>query len=90
MTYSNAYDLVKRVGDKIGVPLTRPNMLRHTFATRLVRGIDCDRQDLDVVQHLLGHRRTESTRVYTHGLEPAAKIALAALVPRAIELRPTE
>jgi integrase len=90
MTYSNAYDLVKRVGDKIGVPLTRPHMLRHTFATRLVRGIDCDRQDLDVVQYLLGHRRIESTRLYTHGLEPAAKIALAALVPRAIELRPTE
>ncbi|MFF2318259.1 tyrosine-type recombinase/integrase [Arthrobacter sp. NPDC058097] len=90
MTYSNAYDLVKRVGDKIGIPLTRPHMLRHTFATRLVRGIDCDRQDLDVVQYLLGHRRIESTRVYTHGLEPAAKAALAALAPRAIELRPTE
>lgn len=90
MTYSNAYDLVKRVGNKIGVPLTRPHMLRHTFATRLVRGIDCDRQDLDVVQYLLGHRSIESTRLYTHGLEPAAKAALAALIPRAIELRPTK
>lgn len=90
MTYSNVYDLVKRVGGRIGFPLTRPHLLRHTFATRLVRGIDCDRQDLDVVQYLLGHRRVESTRIYSHGLEPAAKAAMAALIPRAIHLRPSE
>ena len=36
-------------------------MLRHTFATRLVRG----GTDLVIVADLLGHARLETTRVYT-------------------------
>lgn len=35
------------------------HVLRHTFATRLVRG----RTDLVVVAELLGHARLETTRV---------------------------
>lgn len=38
-----------------------PHMLRHTFATRLMRVTS-----IRVVQQLLGHRRLSSTMVYTH------------------------
>ena len=68
MTYAGVRKLIRRCGDQIGFPLRGPHMLRHTFATRLVRGIDCDAQPLDVVQALLGHRSITSTRVYTHDL----------------------
>jgi integrase/recombinase XerC len=37
------------------------HMLRHTFATRLVRG----RTDLVIVAELLGHARLETTRAYS-------------------------
>ena len=38
-----------------------PHVLRHTFATRLMRTTNTR-----VVQKLLGHRRISSTQVYTH------------------------
>lgn len=38
-----------------------PHMLRHTFATRLMR-----KCSVRVVQELLGHRALSSTQVYTH------------------------
>jgi len=86
MTYAGVRKLIIRCGERIGFPLRGPHILRHTFATRLVRGIDCDPQPLDVVQTLLGHRSITSTRVYTHDLEAAKKMALAALAPRAASL----
>jgi site-specific recombinase XerD len=86
MTYAGVRKLISRCGDRIGFPLRGPHILRHTFATRLVRGIDCDAQPLDVVQALLGHRSITSTRVYTHDLEAAKKTALAAVAPRSMSL----
>jgi len=38
-----------------------PHVLRHTFATRLMRTTNTR-----IVQKLLGHRRLSSTQVYTH------------------------
>lgn len=38
-----------------------PHVLRHTFATRLMRT-----SNTRIVQKLLGHRRLSSTQVYTH------------------------
>lgn len=39
----------------------RPHVLRHTFATRLMRTTN-----VRVVQELLGHKQLSSTQVYTH------------------------
>lgn len=86
MKYGNARDLLERCGERIGFPLTGPHVLRHTFATRLVRGIDCEAQPLDVVQALLGHRSLNSTRIYTHDLEAAKKAALTSIAPRRLVL----
>lgn len=38
-----------------------PHMLRHTFATRLMR-----KCNIRVVQELLGHKSIQSTQIYTH------------------------
>lgn len=47
---------LKAIGRKVN-----PHMLRHTFATRLMR--TCS---IRVVQQLLGHKQLSSTQIYTH------------------------
>ncbi len=86
MTDTNVRKMLRRVSKRIDFDITGPHMLRHTLATRLVRGIDCDPQPLDVVQSILGHRSIESTRIYTHDQERAKKEALAAIAPRTLDL----
>ncbi|MCZ9880726.1 tyrosine-type recombinase/integrase [Arthrobacter sp. B2a2-09] len=86
MKYSGVRSLMKRCGKSIGVDLSGPHILRHTLATRLVRGIDCQAQSLDVVQEILGHSSINSTRVYTHGLEEAKKAALMSIPARTVSL----
>lgn len=87
MKYSRVLNLVKRCGREIGFPLTGPHMLRHTFATRLARGIDCESQPASVIQALLGHRSADSTKVYTHDMEAAKLHALMALPSRRFSMK---
>ncbi|MBA7605984.1 Tyrosine recombinase XerC [subsurface metagenome] len=44
----------------LGRPI-HPHVLRHTFATRLMR-----KTNARIVQELLGHKRLSSTQIYTH------------------------
>ncbi|MBA7629776.1 Tyrosine recombinase XerC [subsurface metagenome] len=44
----------------LGRPV-HPHVLRHTFATRLMR-----KTNARIVQQLLGHKRLSSTQIYTH------------------------
>lgn len=78
--------LLNRVGKRIGFEISGPHMLRHTLATRLIRGIDCESQPADVVGDILGHRSLESTKIYSHDREHAKKRALAAITPRSVLL----
>jgi site-specific recombinase XerD len=82
MTYRSVKRLLNRCSKRIGYDLSGPHMLRHTFATRLVRGIDCDPVPLDVVQALRGHAALSSTQVYTHDAEAAMKAATIAMAAR--------
>lgn len=53
--------IVQRAGEfYLNIDL-HPHMLRHTFATRLMRTTS-----IAIVQHLLGHRRLTSTQIYLH------------------------
>lgn len=52
---------IKQIGRHEGLPFLTPHMLRHTFATRLLRV-----SDLRTVQEALGHQRVSTTQVYTH------------------------
>ena len=79
MSYGTVKRLMDRCSKRIGYDITGPHMLRHTFATRLVRGLGCDPVPLDVVQALLGHAVLTSTQVYTHDTEAAMKKATLAM-----------
>ena len=86
MRESGVRKIIDRVGARIGFDISGPHMLRHTLATRLVRGIDCEPQPLDVVGHILGHLSEASTGIYTHDRERAKRKALAAIAPRTVLL----
>jgi integrase/recombinase XerD len=83
-SYSSVKRLIGRCSRRIGYDISGPHMLRHTFATRLVRGVGCDPVPLDVVQALLGHASLSSTQVYTHDTEAAMKAATIAMTARPV------
>lgn len=53
-----------------------PHMLRHTFATRLMRTTN-----IRIVQQLLGHKHLSSTQVYTHPSADDLTKAIGSLNP---------
>lgn len=53
--------ILAKVGRKACHRHVHPHMLRHTFATRLMRVTS-----LRVVQQMLGHKQLSSTQIYTH------------------------
>ena len=62
LSVKGAHDIITAIADTAGLDDdTTTHVLRHTFATRLVRG----GTDLVIVADLLGHARLETTRVYT-------------------------
>lgn len=64
----------------LGRPV-HPHILRHTFASRLMRVTDSR-----TVQELLGHRNLSSTQIYTHPNEDDKKKAIANLQYKVIGL----
>lgn len=57
----------------VGWPV-HPHILRHTFATRVLR-----KSNIRVTQQLLGHSSLQSTQIYTHPNSDDQKAAIAAM-----------
>jgi integrase/recombinase XerD len=68
--YVQLYRLVREMGGEAGIRGLRPHLLRHCYATRMMR----DGAPLEVVSWTLGHANLATTQIYLHpGLEDAAK-----------------
>jgi integrase/recombinase XerD len=67
---------IYRIGQKVGLdrPIS-PHLLRHTFATRLLR----QNVNLRVVQELLGHSNVATTQIYTHVVQTDLQAAIRKL-----------
>jgi len=77
LTVKGAHDIITTIATTAGLEdddITA-HILRHTFATRLVRG----RTDLVIVAELLGHARLETTRAYSRPTQQDAIDALKLL-----------
>jgi site-specific recombinase XerD len=61
LTVKGADDILGRIADSAGIDDFTTHVLRHSFATNLVRS----GTDLVLVAELMGHARLESTRRYT-------------------------
>ncbi|MCP5426756.1 MAG: tyrosine-type recombinase/integrase [Chromatiaceae bacterium] len=64
LSSSGVRRMLKKYGRLAGIPekLCHPHALRHLYATELVESD----VDLVTVQHLMGHRKAESSRIYIH------------------------
>jgi site-specific recombinase XerD len=77
LSVKGAHDIITTIAATAGLEdddITA-HVLRHTFATRLVRG----RSDLVIVAELLGHARLETTRAYSRPTQQDAIDALQLL-----------
>ncbi|MGV9919651.1 tyrosine-type recombinase/integrase [Streptomyces cellulosae] len=74
LSYSNAKQVVERIGRRCGLT-ARPHMMRHTAATRWIRNGVAP----DVVQTLLGHASSASTAVYLHAQDEDLRAAVTAV-----------
>lgn len=77
MTYSNAYQLVRRLGRKCGFRAT-PHMFRHSAATSWIEA----GSEVDVVQSLLGHASPTSTSIYVHSSYERTREAVSSVASR--------
>ncbi len=74
LSESQLYRIIRKYADMAGIK-AHPHMLRHTFATKLLRE---GKIDLPTLQNLLGHANINTTAVYTRAtmqdLEKAVEI----------------
>ena len=77
LSVKGAHDIITAIAAAAGLEDDEitAHVLRHTFATRLVRG----RTDLVIVAELLGHARLETTRAYSRPTQQDAIDALELL-----------
>ena len=74
MTTRQVERIINKAGwDSLGRPV-HPHMLRHTFATKLMRVTN-----IRTVQELLGHSNVTTTQIYTHPNEDDKKKAITNL-----------
>lgn len=76
MTTRQVERIINLAGWKAFGRPVHPHMLRHTFATKLMRVTD-----MRTVQELLGHSNITSTQLYTHPNEDDKKKAIGLLDP---------
>lgn len=61
LTYSAAYDKLKKVQAEIGIDFNFHD-LRHTFCSNLIQS----GMDVSVVRMIMGHEHLSTTQTYTH------------------------
>ena len=71
-------DRLKRLSEKLGLPLLTCHGIRHTVATHLLK----KGADIREVQEILGHKRVRNTEVYTRVFPEDLKAVIEKIHPR--------
>ncbi len=66
ISYQYARNILKRIGERAGVPMFHAHSARHWCATALIRGSMGQPLDIRMVQIHLGHRSLKTTQRYTN------------------------
>ncbi|HDR7612132.1 TPA: tyrosine-type recombinase/integrase [Bacillus mycoides] len=61
MSIDNLRFIIKRISNRAGIKKSiHPHQLRHSYATHMIN----NSASLEVIQSLLGHEKSETTRIY--------------------------
>jgi site-specific recombinase XerD len=82
MTGKNIWRLCKVYGRRLGVPELKPHDLRHGVAMEVLE----QHHDLEEVRALLGHRRIDTTQIYTSIRPTQLKRAVAFYEEKAVRM----